>query len=345
MVAGGDGTVHEVVNGLMRDHAGRAADDRPTLVPLPLGTGNDWARSLRLPHEPVELARCIVRGRTILHDVGQDRVPADPDAVHWFINVAGAGFDAHVISRLPAQTPSALAYLKSALVELGRYRSPRFRLTCDGDAPLEGRFLLAFVANAEYCGHRMHVAPTARLDDGRLDVVTIDEVGLLRALPKLLKLYRSSILSDPLVGHRVVTTVTDRCGPRGRRGSRRPARRQDAGSVFAATAGVARDRRRLNGQATGSCRARRREMLVVDTLEGAAQHRPWHHAAPIGPNPGHRRTDARATGDRFRGPAGPYNQDSRIAEPGACGNRVSPLRRLGQLQSAINPDASTQIME
>ena len=207
MVAGGDGTVHEVVNGLMRDHAARAVDDRPTLVPLPLGTGNDWARSLRLPHEPVELARCIVRGRTILHDAGRIAFPTDPDALHWFINVAGAGFDAHVISRLPAQTPSALAYLKSALVELGRYRSPQFRLTCDDAAPLEGRFLLAFVANAEYCGHRMHVAPTARLDDGRLDVVTIDEVGLLRALPKLLKLYRSSILSDPLVGHRVVTTV------------------------------------------------------------------------------------------------------------------------------------------
>ena len=207
MVAGGDGTVHEVVNGLMREYARRAADDRPTLVPLPLGTGNDWARSLRLPHDPLELARCIKLGRTILHDAGQIVFPEDLQAVHWFINVAGAGFDAHVISRLPAQTPSALAYLKSALVELRRYRSPQFRLTCDSDVPVEGRFLLAFVANAEYCGHRMHVAPTAILDDGRLDVVTIDEVGLLRALPKLLKLYGSSILSDPVVRHRVVTTV------------------------------------------------------------------------------------------------------------------------------------------
>lgn len=208
MVAGGDGTVHEVVNGLMRDHSLRAADDRPTLVPLPLGTGNDWARSLRLPHQPTELAHCIAHGRTILHDVGRIAFPQHRDSVQWFINVAGAGFDAHVISRLPVQTPSAFAYLKTALVELGRYRSPRFRIACDGEAPLEGRFLLAFVANAEYCGHRMHVAPAAVLDDGRLDVVTIDEVGLLRALPKLLKLYRSSILTDPLVRHRVVASVT-----------------------------------------------------------------------------------------------------------------------------------------
>jgi len=207
LVAGGDGTVHEVVNGLMRDYPLRTANDRPTLAPLPLGTGNDWARSLRLPHDPVALAHCVARGAAILHDVGKIEFPERPDAVHWFINVAGAGFDAHVIERLPAQTPSALAYLASALLELGRYQSPRFRLAYDGDPAVAGRFLLAFVANAGYCGHRMHVAPVAVLDDGRLDVVTVAEVGLLRALPKLLKLYRGSILSDPLVGHRTVATV------------------------------------------------------------------------------------------------------------------------------------------
>ena len=207
LVAGGDGTVHEVVNGLMRDHALRTTSDLPTLVPLPLGTGNDWARSLRLPHDPVALARCVARGTAMFHDVGRIQFPERPGTVRWFINVAGAGFDAHVIERLPAQTPSALAYLASALLELGRYQSPRFRMTYDGDLAVAGRFLLAFVANAEYCGHRMHVAPVAVLDDGRLDVVTVAEVGLLRALPKLLKLYRGSILSDPLVGHRTAATV------------------------------------------------------------------------------------------------------------------------------------------
>jgi YegS/Rv2252/BmrU family lipid kinase len=207
MVAGGDGTVHEVVNGLMRDYALRPTADRPTLVPLPLGTGNDWAHSLGLPHDPVALATCVRRGRAMLHDVGRITFPLRQDPAHWFINVAGAGFDAHVIERLPAQTPSALAYLASALLQLRRYRSPGFRLECNDSRPLEGRFLLAFVCNGQYCGHRMHVAPTALLDDGRLDVVTIAEVGLLRALPKLLKLYRGSILSDPLVGHRTVATV------------------------------------------------------------------------------------------------------------------------------------------
>jgi YegS/Rv2252/BmrU family lipid kinase len=207
MVAGGDGTVHEVVNGLMRDAASREDGDRPTVVPLPLGTGNDWARSLRLPQDPQALARCVTRGRAMLHDVGRIEFPDHAGAPRWFINIAGAGFDAHVIARLPAQTPSAFAYLAAALRELRRYRSPEFRLECDAAPALTGRFLLAFVANGRYCGHGMHVAPQALLQDGRLDVVTIGEVRLLPALPKLLKLYRGSLPGDPLVSHRTVAAV------------------------------------------------------------------------------------------------------------------------------------------
>ncbi|HET9694820.1 MAG TPA: diacylglycerol kinase family protein [Steroidobacteraceae bacterium] len=209
LVAGGDGSVHEVLNGWMRarltDGANRSAP--PLLVPVPLGTGNDWARSLRLPRDPDRLALLLASARPSLHDLGVIRFPQQGDETRWFVNVAGAGFDAHVIARVPAPTPSTFAYLAGALRELRGYRSPRFRISLDGGATREGRFLLAFVANGQYCGHRMHVAPPALLDDGRLDVVTIDEVGLARALPKLLKLYFGNVLRDPLVRHATAERV------------------------------------------------------------------------------------------------------------------------------------------
>ena len=208
LVAGGDGSVHEAVNGIMRAH--RSLPSPPTLVPLPLGTGNDWARSLSLPRDPDRLAAIVRADRGFLHDVGRIDFPASsarPGSVCWFINVAGAGFDAHVIEHTPAQTPSRFAYLGGALARLRRYRSPAFRISSAHREQAAGRFLLVFVANGQYCGHRMHVAPSAALDDGRLDVVTIDEVGLLAALPKLLKLYRGTILRDPLVRHFLSTSV------------------------------------------------------------------------------------------------------------------------------------------
>ena len=208
LVAGGDGSVHDVLNGLMQARSVPvvASERAPTLVPVPLGTGNDWSRSLRLPRHPDRLAALVTAGATAPHDVGVIRFPGRDEAPRWFINVAGAGFDAHVISRLPAPTPARFAYLAGALRELGRYQSPRFRIEVEDGRCREGRLLLAFVANGQYCGHRMHVAPPALLDDGRFDVVTVDDMGVLRALPKLLQLYFGNVLRDPLVQH-----ATTRC--------------------------------------------------------------------------------------------------------------------------------------
>ena len=182
---------------------------------MPLGTGNDWSRSLQLPGDPAALAKLIQRAHAVSHDVGRIEFTGtgtstgdDPGRTCWFINVAGAGFDAHVIERMPARISSRFAYLAGALRELARYRAATFRLTTDDDpGATAGRLLLAFVANGRYCGGGMHIAPAARQDDGALDLVTIDDAGLLRALPKLAKLYRGNLLGDPLVRHSLVTQV------------------------------------------------------------------------------------------------------------------------------------------
>lgn len=145
------------------------------------------------------------------HDVGRVEFTVTGESrmrIGWFVNVAGAGFDAYVLERMPARTPSRFAYLAGALRELARYRSPAFRLTADDDPEAAAsRLLLAFVANGRYCGGRMRIAPTARQDDGALDLVTIADVGLLRALPKLARLYVGNLLLDPLVTHRLVTKL------------------------------------------------------------------------------------------------------------------------------------------
>jgi diacylglycerol kinase (ATP) len=204
LVVGGDGSVHDVVNGIMSAGPVHA---EVTLAVAPLGTGNDWARSLGMDLPPRELAAAIVADRTMQHDVGVIDLPeASPPRRRWFVNVAGAGFDSYVISRLPPHVPSTLAYLRGALAGLVSYRAPRFAIRVNGEL-VDRRLLLAFVANAQACGNGMRVAPVAQVDDGLLDLVTIDEVGWFRALFKIVKLYRGTILEDPVVRHVRTPTV------------------------------------------------------------------------------------------------------------------------------------------
>lgn len=198
LAVGGDGSVNEVVQGVMT--AGLADTREVTLAVAPTGTGNDWARSLGIGRDPRQIARALAAGRTLLHDVGAVDFPASGAPRRWFINVAGAGYDAWVTERVPRPVPSAFTYLGIALAGLVRYRSPQFRITTDGQQ-VEGRLLLAFVANGRYCGNRMNVAPTARMDDGLFDLLAVDELSLLQVLPKLAKLYGGRILGDPAVRH------------------------------------------------------------------------------------------------------------------------------------------------
>jgi YegS/Rv2252/BmrU family lipid kinase len=199
LAAGGDGSVNDVLNGIMT--IPRPPEDLVTLAPIPLGTGNDWARSLGMPRDPAGIAATIAAEDTFPHDVGLLEFAVDASGRpqrHWFINIAGAGFDSHVIARLPTHVPTRFAYLRGALTELTRYRAPRFRITADSGT-VDERLLLTFVANGQYCGNRMHIAPHARLDDGRFEVIAIRGVSLLKALFKLPKLYRGELQGDPLL--------------------------------------------------------------------------------------------------------------------------------------------------
>ena len=204
LAVGGDGSVNEILQGLMT--AGLADTREVTLAVAPTGTGNDWARSLGISRDPREIAGALATARTMLHDVGSIEFPSGETPRRWFINVAGAGYDAWVTERVPRPVPSATTYLRIALAGLARYQSPQFRITADADV-IAGRLLLAFVANARYCGNRMHVAPTARMDDGLFDLLAVNELSLLQVLPKLAKLYGGRILGDPAVRHLRAATV------------------------------------------------------------------------------------------------------------------------------------------
>ena len=195
VVAGGDGTLSEVVSGLLA--AGRG--DRVEIGVLPLGTGSDLARSLGVAGSPRSAIEVLARGVARTIDAGRVEY-TDRDgqpAATWFVNIASFGVSARVVERVN-RAPKGLAGRASfglaTLPALAAYRCQPVTLRVDDECVHEGPLVLGAVANGRFFGGGMQVAPRARLDDGLLDVVVVPELSKLGLLRRLPSLYRGTHL-------------------------------------------------------------------------------------------------------------------------------------------------------
>ncbi|HET6498311.1 MAG TPA: diacylglycerol kinase family protein [Coriobacteriia bacterium] len=180
VAVGGDGTVNEVLNGLMRI----AREDRPALALLPTGSGNDYRRTLGISTELAASVRQLIGGVRESRDVGLVNET-------YFANSVAIGLDARVTAKaieLKATTGwSGLAlYLRALLsILLRSYHSHQLRVSLDG-GPAVDRDVLAVVAtNGPTYGGGFWITPDARPDDGVLDTCVIDRVSLPGALVRL----------------------------------------------------------------------------------------------------------------------------------------------------------------
>ena len=194
LAVGGDGTVNECANGIFRQHAVPTAE--VTLGVMPIGTGNDWARGLGVPKDYAAVAALMAAGTSRLHDVGLAEF-GDGSRRH-FVNVAGLGFDAHVVEALPDRTLGPLAYLVGLAKGLLGYRAVSLGLTV-AERRIDARTFVLFFAIGRYCGSGMNVAPLAEVDDGRFDITLIQDLSRWEVLKSLRRLFDGTLLTHPRV--------------------------------------------------------------------------------------------------------------------------------------------------
>jgi YegS/Rv2252/BmrU family lipid kinase len=214
LVLGGDGTLSEAVSGYFRD--GRPIDKRASLGLLPLGTGGDFRRTLDLPTDLVEAARRVGGAATSPVDVGRLRFVGTDGrpAERYFINVASFGIGG-LVDRFVGDRYKPLArilggraaFLAGTVHALAQYRNQRVRLRVDGGAPTEITINNVAVCNGRYFGGGMNVAPDARIDDGRFDVVIFGDLGLKDFVAQGRHLYRGTHLALDRVHHRSATSL------------------------------------------------------------------------------------------------------------------------------------------
>lgn len=190
---GGDGTLNEVVNGLV----GEDGRPRATLGAIFTGRGRDGARTLGVPRDPARAAERLLGAGTVSRDLGLVRTRGGR---RYFVTVAGAGFDAVVSARaLAIAAPGTLPYLFAVLASLRVHRPWPLRLTVDGGPPRSLAAAGVMFANGPSCGGGMRIAPGADPADGALDLVTLGTLSrgaLLRWLPTV---YWGGHLRCPLI--------------------------------------------------------------------------------------------------------------------------------------------------
>ncbi len=180
VAVGGDGTVHEVLNGLMR----RPADDRPALGLLPTGSGNDTRRTLGVPEDLTEAALALATGVRKRFDVGLCNGI-------YFNNSFAAGLDAKVTAKaveykVTTKRSGLWLYLTALLhVLFNDLSSFELRISFDGQPPEVHDTLIVAVTNGPTYGGGFFITPDAVSDDGQFDVCMIDPLSLPQALVRL----------------------------------------------------------------------------------------------------------------------------------------------------------------
>jgi YegS/Rv2252/BmrU family lipid kinase len=208
---GGDGTVNEVANGFFDDAGASVAPDA-ALGLIPFGTGGDFRRTLALPTDVAAAAQIIARDCRRRIDLGRLRYTSAAGAAHRiFANITSFGVSG-VVDRLVNESGKKLGRLSFALATARatwRYKNQRVQLTFDGDPASRTDLTIntVAVANGQYFGGAMQVAPHAELDDGLFDVVALGDFHFGDLLRSGRRIYQGSHLSMAKVSHRRARVV------------------------------------------------------------------------------------------------------------------------------------------
>ena len=210
VVVGGDGSVHEVANGLV------GLDPHPDVAVVPRGTGWDFVRTFGIPRKVDDAIRVALEGDVRTIDLGRVSYHAweGSEGTAVFANVASAGMSGAIAKRANETTKALggkLSYLWAIFAVFSGWQASEIELSVDGERR-SGRMFDVVVANGRYFGGGLEICPEAKPDDALLDVLTIGDVTKRDLVQTVPKIYRGTHLPHPkaeLLRGSVVTVESD----------------------------------------------------------------------------------------------------------------------------------------
>ena len=219
VVVGGDGTLSEAAEGFFQFNSDLETPPTPinpsaTLAILPAGTGDDFARGLRRKRSPLqEWIETLSSHKPQTIDVLYGRCN-DYEKPFICLNAATMGIGGETAGRVAAQGKfmrnfsGEFRFVFAAVGALAAWRERRVRVTVDGRVVVDGPMNLAGVANGLYAGGGMMLSPQARIDDGKLDVITASGLTRANVVTELSRIHTGGHVNNPKVTITQGTIVT-----------------------------------------------------------------------------------------------------------------------------------------
>jgi len=209
MVAGGDGTLNEIVNGIFL--AEQLSHHEVTLGMIPVGTGNDWTRTFGIPDHYQKAIDIILAGKSVKQDVGEITCHVDGQtSKRYFVNIAGFGFDALVAKNANELKSKGIKGIRVYIQSLGsgyfNFKSRPTKFIIDG-ASLEVNLFTASIGLGKFNGGGMMQVPEANPLQGLFHITVIRKIGIWGILTNFKGLYSGKFISDRRVSTHAGKTI------------------------------------------------------------------------------------------------------------------------------------------
>jgi len=192
---GGDGTLHNVVNGLMNCSQ---SSKNIKLGIIPLGTGNDWIKTYNIEKDYKLAIQILKQNNSVFQDIGFLKLAHSKQEV-YFNNLAGIGFDGHVVHKVNNYKKLGfLAYLAGALVSITGYKRAHLKIEMNGKT-IQTKSLLFIMGLCEYCGGGMKLTKDVNPSDGLFDITSVEKITLVQIIKNLPGLFNGNITHKKFV--------------------------------------------------------------------------------------------------------------------------------------------------
>lgn len=194
---GGDGTLHNIVNGIMNQT--KVTSNQINVGMIPIGTGNDWVRTHNIPNDFEKAVQLIKNRKKLTQDLGKIQFLNEKRKPVYFNNLAGVGFDGFVVSKVHKYKHfGVLAYVTGAIIGLFSFKNFKTKIKVESKE-INTKSLMVLVGLCQYSGGGMQLTKEANPFDGFFDISIVKNIGKLNIVRNLSKMFNGKIANHKQV--------------------------------------------------------------------------------------------------------------------------------------------------